>query len=166
MREPIIIEPVIFVMKAKTLSAPTIEEFKVLLRNKNLKATPQRVAVHEAMLNLGHASADMVVEHIKARENGPSVTVASVYNTLTSLADLGIYQRRHSSNNKMYFDVNTFKHLHLYDSINNSFQDVIDDELIAYVESRLKQRKVKGFKIDSVDIQLICHPTRRKRAKL
>lgn len=53
-------------MKAKTLSAPTIEEFKVLLRNKNLKATPQRVAVHEAMLSLGHASADMVVEHIKA----------------------------------------------------------------------------------------------------
>ena len=152
-------------MKAKTLSAPTIEEFKVLLRNKNLKATPQRVAVHEAMLSLGHASADMVVEHIKARENGPSVTVASVYNTLTSLADLGIYQRRHSSNNKMYFDVNTFKHLHLYDSINNSFQDVIDDELIAYVESRLKQRKVKGFKIDSVDIQLICHPTRRRSVK-
>ena len=44
-------------------------------------------------------------------------------------------------------------------------QDVIDDELIAFVESRLKQRKVKGFKIDSIDIQLICHPTRRRSVK-
>ena len=53
-------------MKAKTLSAPTLDEFKVLLRNKNLKATPQRVAVHESMLSIGHASADMTVGYARS----------------------------------------------------------------------------------------------------
>ena len=152
-------------MKAKTLSAPTLDEFKVLLRNKNLKATPQRVAVHEAMLSSGHASADMVVEHIKARENGPSVTVASVYNTLTSLADLGIYHRRLSSNNKMYFDVNSFNHIHLYDSANNSYTDFIDDELLDLVTEKLGKKRFKGYKVDYIDVQIVCHPSRKKAVK-
>ena len=148
----------------KINKAPSIEEFKSLLKGNGLKVTPQRLAVHEAMLRLGHSCADMVTAEILASGQA-KVTVASVYNILTQLSLLGIYHHRMSNNNKMYFDVNTFKHLHLYDSINNSFQDVIDDELIAFVESRLKQRKVKGFKIDSIDIQLICHPTRRRSVK-
>ena len=46
---------------------PNVEEFKELLRKHSLKATPQRLAVHEAMMELGHASADMVTEVIKAK---------------------------------------------------------------------------------------------------
>lgn len=152
-------------MKAKTLSAPTLDEFKVLLRNKNLKATPQRVAVHEAMLSIGHASADMVVEHIKARENGPSVTVASVYNTLTSLADLGIYHRRLSSNNKMYFDVNTFRHAHLYDCENNTYRDVLDGELMDLVHQHLGRKKFRGYTVEGIDIQIVVRPTRKRAVR-
>ena len=40
--------------------SPDMEDFKHLLRRHSLKATPQRMAVHEAMMELGHASADMV----------------------------------------------------------------------------------------------------------
>ena len=36
-----------------------------LLKKNGLKATPQRLAVHEAMTHLGHASADQVAELIK-----------------------------------------------------------------------------------------------------
>ena len=76
-------------MKSKTTAAPSIEEFKKILREKQLKTTPQRVSVHEAMLSLGHASADMVAEYI-SKKGGQSVTIASVYNILLSLSDLGI----------------------------------------------------------------------------
>ena len=105
---------------------PTIEEFKVVLKKHSLKATPQRLAVHEAMISLGHASADMVTEAIQAKGT-TKVTVASVYNILTQLAMLGVYDYRLSSNNKMYFDVNTFGHMHFYDKENHLFKDVIDD---------------------------------------
>ena len=44
---------------------PTIEGFKKVLKKHDLKATPQRIAVHEAMISLGHASADMVTEAIE-----------------------------------------------------------------------------------------------------
>ena len=140
---------------------PNMEEFKELLRKHSLKATPQRLAVHEAMMELGHASADMVTEVIKAKGTA-KVTLASVYNILTQMAMLKIYNYRHSANNKMYFDVNTFKHMHLYDSENHMFKDVVDDDLVKLIESYLSRKKVKGYKIESIDIQLVARPTKKK----
>ena len=140
---------------------PTIEEFKVVLKKHSLKATPQRLAVHEAMISLGHASADMVTEAIQAKGT-TKVTVASVYNILTQLAMLGVYDYRLSSNNKMYFDVNTFGHMHFYDKENHVFKDVIDDDLLALIQSHLGRKRFKGYKVESIDIQLIGRPTRKK----
>ena len=144
-----------------TNKCQTLEDFKQVLKKHSLKATPQRLAVHEAMLSLGHASADMVTEVI-AQKGTAKVTVASVYNILTNMAMLGIYDHRLSSNNKMYFDVNTFKHMHLYDQENHLFKDVIDDELIEMIESHLGRKKFRGYKIESIDIQLVGRPTRKK----
>ncbi|MBR5141137.1 MAG: transcriptional repressor [Bacteroidales bacterium] len=144
-----------------THKCPTLEEFKDILKKHSLKATPQRLAVHEAMMSLGHASADMVTDAIKENSSA-KVTVASVYNILTQMAMLGVYHYRLSSNNKMYFDVNTFKHIHFYDHDNHTFRDVIDDELVKLIESHLSRKRVKGYKIESFDIQLIGRPTRKK----
>ena len=141
-----------------------MEEFKKVLRSHSLKATSQRLMVHKAMLELGHASADMVCEKI-GHDQGGSISVASVYNILTQMAMLGVYQHRLSSNNKMYFDVNTFKHIHLYDSVNNEYKDVMDDELVALVENHLKDRRFRGYKVDAVDIQIVCHPSSRKSSR-
>ena len=144
-----------------THKCPNMEEFKVILRKNSLKATPQRLAVHEAMMSLGHASADMVTEAIKEK-NTAKVTMASVYNILTQMAMLGVYHYRLSSNNKMYFDVNTFKHIHFYDHENHAYKDVIDDELIAMIESHLGRKRFKGYKLESIDIQLVGRPTKKK----
>ena len=144
-----------------THKCPNMEEFKVILRKNSLKATPQRLAVHEAMMSLGHASADMVTEAIKEK-NTAKVTMASVYNILTHMAMLGVYNYRLSANNKMYFDVNTFKHIHFYDHENHAYKDVIDDELVAMIESHLGRKRFKGYKLESIDIQLVGRPTKKK----
>ena len=141
---------------------PTLDEFRTRLRRHNLKATRQRLAVHEAMMALGHASADMVSEEI-SRKGTVKVTVASVYNILSQLADLRIYTRRLSANNKMYFDISTNRHVHLYDRENHRYRDVFDEELMDLVQSHLKRRKFKGFTVEDIDIQLIARPTRKAR---
>ena len=140
-------------------NVPSLDDFRTQLRRHNLKATRQRIAVHEAMMGLGHASADMVREEL-ARQ-GSRVTVASVYNILSQLADLRIYGRRLSATNKMFFDVNNFKHIHLYDRENHTYRDLIDDDLSALVASHLKRRKFKGYSVEDIDIQLIARPTRK-----
>lgn len=140
----------------------SIEQFQSRLKAKGLKATPQRISVHKAMLELGHASADSVCRWI-ADHNEAKVTVASVYNILTQLTLLGFYRHRLSSNNKMYFDVNTSSHAHLYDSTNGEYRDIVDEELKDIVEAHLKKKRFRGYKVDFIDIQLVCHPTRRPK---
>lgn len=141
-----------------------IEHFKNILKSHSLKATPQRLAVHEAMLKLGHASADMVTEEIQ-KSSGTKVTVASVYNILTSMAMLGIYHHRLSSNNKMYFDVNTFRHFHIYDCENHQYRDVVDNDLMEIIEKHFSRRRFRGYSIENIDIQLIGRPTRKRKAQ-
>ena len=144
-------------MPQPVLSVPTMDEFRTQLRRHNLKATRQRLAVHEVMMGLGHASADMVCEELS--KQGSHVTVASVYNILSQLADLKIYSRRLSSNSKMYFDINSFRHIHLYDKENHRFRDIMDEELAELVQAHLKRRKFRGFTVEDIDIQLIARPT-------
>jgi len=113
-------------------------------------------------MGLGHASADMVTEEI-ARRGVVRVTVASVYNILSQLADLKIYSRRLSSNSKMYFDIHNYRHIHLYDRENHKFRDLQDEELMELVQAHLKRRKFKGFTVEDIDIQLIARPTRKSK---
>lgn len=146
-------------MKKHTHTAPGIEEFKKLLKKHSLKSTQQRLAVHNAMLKLGHASADMVTEEIRS-QGTTNVTVASVYNILSQIALLGIYDHRMSANNKMYFDVNTFRHIHLYDYVNNTFKDVIDDDFMDNLDAYFAKKKFKGYRVECVDVQIFCRPSR------
>ena len=146
-------------MKKHTYTAPGIEEFKKLLKKHSLKSTQQRLAVHSAMLKLGHASADMVTEEIKS-QGTTNVTVASVYNILSQIALLGIYDHRMSANNKMYFDVNTFRHIHLYDYVNNTFKDIIDDDFMDNLDAYFAKKKFKGYRVECVDVQIVCRPSR------
>lgn len=137
-------------------------QFVSRLKAKGLKATPQRLSVHQAMTELGHASADMVCDWISSHGD-VKVTVASVYNILTQLTLLGFYRHRLSANNKMYFDVLSSPHMHLYDSVRNEYKDIVDEELTELVEAHLKRRRFRGYKVDYIDIQLICHPTRKPK---
>ena len=41
-------------------------------------------------------------------------------------------------------------------------KDVIDDELVAMIESHLGRKRFKGYKLESIDIQLIGRPTKKK----
>ena len=136
------------------------EAFCRKLKSIKLRVTPQRLAVHRVMMKLVHASADMVLESLKDEDG---ITAASIYNILSDFADKGIYGRRFSPDRKMYFDVDPGKHAHLYDARNNVFLDFEDGDLIPLVESGLKGKRFRGYKMDNIELQIICHPTRKKK---
>jgi len=142
-----------------------LDAFRKTLSAQGRKATRQRIAVHTAMLELGHASADMVSRHIE-ESSGSRVTVSSVYNILSELCAMKLYGRRMSPDSRMYFDVNPSGKIHLYNTTDNEFKDIMDDELTKMVESHFKGRKFKGFKVDYIDIQLVAHATTRKTKKI
>jgi len=146
-----------------TLPRPVLsmEEFRTQLRRHGLKATRPRLAVHQAMMELEHASADDV-RALLARGD-EHITAASVYNILSQLADCRIYARRMSATNKMFFDIDNSRHIHLYDRENHTYRNLIDEDLAALVGAHLKRRKFKGYSIEDIDIQLIARPTRKNK---
>ncbi|MBR0083635.1 MAG: transcriptional repressor [Bacteroidales bacterium] len=135
------------------------EAFRKRLKAHGLKVTGQRLAVHGAMMSLVHASAEQVRERIGS---SCRISLASVYNILSELADNNIYSRRLSANNKMYFDVFPERHVHLYDTRNNEYLDIEGQDLLDTIEAGLKRHRFRGYKIDGFDIQILCHPTRKK----
>ena len=139
-----------------------MQKFKALLKQHNLKATPQRLAVHKAMLQLIHASAEQVASVLE-EESELKVSVSSVYNILSQMATLGIYGRRLSVSNTMIFDVNPESHLHLYDPQNNIFKDIQDPDLMMEIEERIKKHRYRGFRVSSVEVDIICHPPKKRK---
>jgi len=139
---------------------PDIEAFRQLLQRHGMKATPQRLTVHKAMMSLEHGSADDVESYI-GQNLDVKVTTASVYNTLNQLADIGIYSRRSSPDNRTYYDVCSKVHPHLYDTRNGEYVNIEDNGLTDTVEGYFKKRRFKGYSIDRIDIQVLCHPTKK-----
>ena len=133
-----------------------IRDFKALLNQHGLRATSQRRLILEAMTKLGHACADMVTAEIGKMdgEAGCKYTLATVYNTLKCLADAGLLVRRPSINSKMYFDVNTYDHCHLYDVTSHTLTDFDDPELISIISDYFAARKPCNFQLEHVDVHL------------
>lgn len=141
------------------------EKLREFLKSRSLKATPQRIAVHEAMLALEHAGADQVAAYIS--EHGTvQVTTATVYNILTQFSDLGLYARRMSPDNKMIFDFDASPHIHLFDSKAHNLVNVSDDGILDLISAQMRRRRFRGYKIDYAELTLVCHPTRvQKKSK-
>jgi len=151
-------------MRIKGDGIPDMMQFRRMLRDKGLKATPQRLAVHEAMRSLGHAAADEVAAYLSSRGE-THVSSASVYNILSLLADLKIYERRSGQAGKMVFDVRSGRHFHLYDTRNQTWRDLEDEEMMNWLEAHFKGRRFRGYKLDGFEVQLLCHPSRNKPIK-
>lgn len=128
-------------------------EARNLIKSKGLKATPQRIAVYKSLKELGHASADMVIENVM--EIFPTMTVATVYNILESFVNVGLIERLSSSNVKMYFDVNTFAHCHLYSTHTNTYQDFNDGKLTNIIRDYLADKTIDGFNMTGVEVHIL-----------
>lgn len=148
----------------RTQTVPDLDRFRIILKAKGLKATPQRVAVHEAMLALGHSGADAVRDWI-LQNRSVRITAPSVYNILTQLCSIGLYRQFPSMGSRMFFDINTYPHLHIYDRRNDEYKDVQDKELMGMINSYFKERKYKGYRVDDIEVQLICRPARNSKKK-
>lgn len=140
---------------------PNYEEFKSLLRRHGLKATTQRLAVHGAMTELVHASAEMVAERI-AQTTKVKITQSSVYNILSQLALHGIYRYRLGANNKMCFDACNARHMHMYDMTNHTYRDLAESDLFNLVQEQFGRKRFKGYKVEGVEITILARPNKKR----
>lgn len=141
--------------RAKTI--PDEEKFRAMLKTRGFRATETRMAVHRAMMSLEHADAERVVKWL-GDHNDAAASESSVYNVLEQMATAGIYSFRLSADNKRYFDVCNYSHTHLYDRKNGVFKNLPEDEMREVVLNVLKRHHFRGYTVEDIDIQVVCHP--------
>ncbi|MEW6014857.1 MAG: transcriptional repressor [Candidatus Zixiibacteriota bacterium] len=126
-----------------------------VLRRCHIQPTPQRIAVVEYVLkSKDHPSADDVLSY--ARKKCPTVSRATVYNTLNLLVEKGLLAMQTIKEGAIVFDPNLEKHHHFIDSETGDIYDIPWDQL----EVKGKER-LKDFEI--VEFQVILRGRRKKK---
>ena len=129
-------------------------EIRDILIDKGLKVTPQRLAVLEAVIELGnHPSAEKVIEFIKS--NHPNIAVGTVYKTLETYVEKGIVKKVKTDRDIMRYDAVLDKHHHLYCLESDKIEEYYDDDLNKIIEDYFEKNEIKNFKIEDIKLQII-----------
>jgi Fur family ferric uptake transcriptional regulator len=87
-------------------------DWRVRLREKGYRLTPQRELILEAVERLGHATPDEVLAEV--RTHSTAVNASTVYRTLEVLEELGLVRHAHLSDRApTYHSTSEHEHFHL-----------------------------------------------------
>jgi Fur family iron response transcriptional regulator len=126
-----------------------IDRGRTWLSRSDLRPTRQRVALAALLVGDGqnrHVTAESLFA--AAKDEGESVSLATVYNTLKAFCDAGLMQEVTVDGSKSYFDTNTHDHPHFYWEDEGRLTDAPADEL----EIARLPGAPDGAEVTSVDV--------------
>lgn len=89
-----------------------IQQLMAKLREEGYKVTPQRLAICElALSSKEHPTADQI--HQEIIKKYPTISLATVYQTLHLLSDMGVLQELGFSDKSSRYDSNTAPHINV-----------------------------------------------------
>lgn len=138
----------------------TTKEFVAECRKRKIKVTPQRIAVFEELQKTyEHPDAEKVYTNI--REYMPSISLDTVYRTLSSLESEGMVRQVGVVAGRARYDINTSYHIHFICKACKSVYDVFDEKLKS---EKIPIKLCDKGDVESVNIQLlgICNKCKVK----
>ncbi len=115
-------------------------------RRLGLKMTPQRLAILEYLEgNTSHPSAEDIFRHVG--QQFPSMSFATVYNTLEALKERGLIMELSIDPDKKRFDPNTKPHHHLVCERCHKILDVFADFPVDLPREYAQNFKVKRYEV-------------------
>jgi len=131
-----------------------VTDIRNKLTEKGLKVTPQRIAILEAIVNLNnHPTAENIIDYI--RKNHPNIATATVYKVLEALVSHELIRKVKTERDVMRYDAIMESHHHLYYSDSDRIEDFVDTELNEMLEKYFEKKKIPGFKIEDIKLQII-----------
>jgi Fur family iron response transcriptional regulator len=123
-------------------------EIEEILQSAGLRLTRQRLVLGALLFGKGprHLTAEMLYE--EAIQANASLSLATVYNTLNQLTDVGLLRQVRVGGAKAYFDTNVTSHHHFYIESSHVLVDVSHSEIVL----RDLQDLPEGYEISRVDI--------------
>ena len=119
-----------------------------LLKESGLRVTPQRIAIL-AYMNTHHTHATADEMYLALKQTSPSLSVATVYNTLRSFFEAGLIRELRFGDQASRFDLNMTPHHHL---ICEHCGTMVDVYLPAVPVGEVAREH--GFRVDSYHIEI------------
>ena len=118
----------------------------LVLQQCGIQPTPQRIAVVKCIMgNKSHPTADEVFA--SARKKCPTVSRATVYNTLNLLVERGLIGMQTIKEGAIVFDPNVRKHHHFIDDDTGAVYDIPWDQLEVKGKEKLKDFEISEFQV-------------------
>lgn len=125
--------------------------FEKLLKDHNLKITPQRLAILGQIQKFGHVGIDEIYENIK--ETNPSMSLATIYKNLTSMQEARIIDEVKLPNQKQRYELVKRPHIHLVCEKCGSIMDMELQEAINVLKETCT--RASGFQIRETSIAML-----------
>jgi Fe2+ or Zn2+ uptake regulation protein len=124
------------------------EPASAALRDAGYRVTPQRLLIHRTLVELGrHVSAEELLDAVAERL--PSVSLPTVYASLTALEEAGLVRRVAAGRGRALFDSRPAHHHHLVCRRCGSVEDLDAD---VPLHGALASAARRGFVADGAEI--------------
>lgn len=131
-----------------------MDTIKESFSSSGIKATPQRMMIYKALQDLGHATVDEVAGIVRSQI--PTISVATIYKTLETLAENRLIDKLYTNENRLYYDITPTPHHHLSSPDNpGRIVDYTDPQLREVIMNHLSGKTFQGFELEDVKIQII-----------
>lgn len=123
-----------------------MNNYTTLLKEYDLKVTPQRIAIVEELYKNGHMNIDDLYK--KLLDKFPSISLATIYKNVNSMIEKLFIAEVKIPNTKSVYELIKAEHAHC---VCSSCGKIVDVEID--VENALGQlSNINTFKVDSVDL--------------
>lgn len=136
-----------------------LDVFTVACREKNLRLTPQRLEIFQALVQAtDHPTAETL--HQRLIQGMPTLSLDTVYRTLGTFANLGLVNKVETSESQAHFEVSQVQHHHL---ICHKCKEIIDFQWQYIDNASLPEEVYSWGRIDRKNI--VIHGTCQKCLK-
>lgn len=130
-----------------------VDDIRQILKDYDLKVTPQRIAVYQALYELGHPYAEDIINYV--RQNNPNISVATIYNTLEHFEQKNLLFKLETCHDKMRYDCGMHKHYHICNPEEDKMEDYHDPELHALIQKYLANKHQTQIKVRDIRLLII-----------
>ncbi len=135
-------------------------DIKKKLSEKELKITPQRLSILEAIYSINHPTADDIIKHI--RQKHTNIATGTVYKVLETFVKKGLIKKITTDKDVIRYDGIMAHHHHLYSSETTFIDDYMDNELDQLLKDYFQKKKIDHFDIEEITLQIKGDFTNKK----
>lgn len=129
------------------------EKISQLLKNANLRITPQRMAVLEAFFTIkNHPNAEKIIQYVQ-KENS-NIAVGTIYKVIDILVQKEIISLVKTDKGTMRYDEVREHHHHLVSETSDKIEDYYDEELDKLLLEYFSKKKIDNFSIEKIKLEI------------